>query len=104
MKILIIPIILISSVVCNAFEEKNIIENNIENLFSSNEYIHYCHVRGSLKSEVVYSESSNTALVCDEKGLQPGEAYPMRFECHNDNDLLIRIVYSTLPKEEACAY
>ena len=66
-------------------------------------YQHWCHRRGSLTSLKVSSQNPNRAEVCNEEGMVSGQAYPMRYECSDENGNLTRIEYSTLPYDEACS-
>ena len=75
-------------------------EDNGETIKSA----YYCHFRGSLTSRVIYSSKPNEQEACAEKGMEAGQSHPMQHTCLDEDGNIAAIIYSPLPKEEACEH
>ena len=65
-------------------------------------YMHYCHVRGSITSQLISSDKSDPKQACADAHMEAGQSYPMLHTCLDENGNIDRTVYSPLSQEEAC--
>ncbi len=65
-------------------------------------YMHYCHVRGSITSELISSDKSDPKQACADAHMEAGQSYPMLHTCLDKDGNIDRTVYSPLSQEEAC--
>ena len=65
-------------------------------------YMHYCHFRGSITSQLISSDKLNPQEACADVHMEVGKSYPMLHTCLDEDGNISRTVYSPLSSEEAC--
>lgn len=66
-------------------------------------FMHWCHFYGSLTSKKISSDKASAEEACANRGMQAGRSYPLMHRCINMKTGLNRLVYSPLPREQACS-
>ena len=62
---------------------------------------YFCHVRGSITSLLISSSEPSQEQACADHDMEAGKPYPMKHTCL-DEDGNTNVVYSSLPRDEAC--
>ena len=54
-------------------------------------YLHYCHFRGSITSQLITSDKSNPKEACADDHMEAGKSYPMLHTCLDEDGNISRM-------------